>query len=356
MASESGKLKKLLKKIMLGTLIALLSFSVSSFAASPLIFRAVFSRSEVDEYGIELIYEDIDREKYTRESVTFPSGNNLLRGYIYGEGGARLLVVSHGMNSGADGCLPVIMYFVDRGWTVFAYDNTGTRQSGGGGTVGIPQAKLDLSAALSYIADAPGLSGLPTALYGFSLGAYAAASVLAQQPNVRAAVCVSGFNEPLGMMLYMSRQYVGEFADVQYPFIALENLLLFGDDANVTALDGINSTDIPVLLISGSEDTAVPFEQSIQAQEARTTNKNAVFTVVTEEYRNLHSTVCLSYEAAKYRARVLDELGKLKAEYENNIPREVYEAFRGNIDITKLYELDDGLMSEINAFLSRAAG
>lgn len=59
--------------------------------------------------------------------VSFKSGDNNLRGYLYGQGQDQgLVVVAHGLGGGADSYLPQITYFVDQGWRVFAYDATGS--------------------------------------------------------------------------------------------------------------------------------------------------------------------------------------------------------------------------------------
>ena len=62
---------------------------------------------------------------------------------IYGLNNDKgLIVVVHGLGR-ADDYLAQIMYFVDSGFKVFAYDSTGCYDSEGNSIKGFPQAVLD---------------------------------------------------------------------------------------------------------------------------------------------------------------------------------------------------------------------
>ena len=68
-------------------------------------------------------------------------------------------------------------------------------------------------------------------LYGHSLGGYAVAAAL-DEADVKAAVCLSGFNSPVQTMHGKAKEYVGVLADIEYPFLCLQNRFVFGDDAD----------------------------------------------------------------------------------------------------------------------------
>ncbi len=61
---------------------------------------------------------------------------------------------------------------------MFSFDCTGSHESRGKGTTGLPQLALDLNAALSYMESDSALDGVPIMLYGHSWGGYAVAAVL----------------------------------------------------------------------------------------------------------------------------------------------------------------------------------
>lgn len=48
-------------------------------------------------------------------------------------------MVVHGLGGGADSYLPEIQYFLDQGWSVFAYDATASYSSEGEAARGFPR-------------------------------------------------------------------------------------------------------------------------------------------------------------------------------------------------------------------------
>lgn len=290
-----------LKKVCIIITVTVLSYVLSSMAASVVIFNVIFSRSgNIEAY--ELTYEDIDREKYPREELYFDSGGNKLFACLYepNEKSSGLIVLANGMNCCIDRHLPEIMYFVDSGYSVFTFENTGVGHSDGSGTKGIAQARLDLCAAIEFVQEDSELSGLPLLLYGHSLGGYAVTAAMNDEDNICAVVCVAGFDSPNENMLNHAKRYVGVLADIQYPFMCLQNYFLFGSKADDTAIDAINSTDIPVMLVGGNSDDVCTDDISILGKAGSITNPNAVIVEITEEYRGEHNSIWLSRESAKY--------------------------------------------------------
>ena len=87
--------------------------------------KQYFNRSEQKQYSEYMRWADY--EDFERETVTFPSGDETLTGYIYGMDNAAkgLVVISHGLGEDSEGYIGETKYFVDNGFMVFAYDNTG---------------------------------------------------------------------------------------------------------------------------------------------------------------------------------------------------------------------------------------
>ena len=339
------------KRMALGLLIALLIYAALSMLGAAVIFRAVFGRSERGALSVELRYADLDAELYPRQALRFASGKNTLQGYLYGaDGGPGIVVVAHGLAGGADSHLAETKYFLDQGWRVFCFDGTGTRESEGRGTRGLSQMKLDLRAAIRFLeAEYP---EAPLLLYGHSMGAYAAATVLNDCPEIRAAVCVSCFDSPVETMYYHSRRRVGALAATGYPFLVLWNRLLFGAEANESAAAAISETEVPVLVVQGSRDETVPEAISLFSRSEALRDPNAETLLVEQEPRNRHSTVWLSAESADYYLRKRQEADLLRR---GGVTAEEKARFYEDLDYDRLYRLDEEVMDRIQRFFLRAA-
>lgn len=298
--------RTILKKAVVALLILLLSYITVSMGVSAMVFRILFQRTESDP-AAELRYTDVDPQKYPRQAMRFASGGNSLQGYLYGAADARgVIVVANGIHAPADTHLPEILYFADNGWRVFTYDGTGVGDSEGDGIRGLSQSKIDLENAIAFLRSNGATKDLPIVLYGHSAGGYAAAAVLREVDGLCAAVCIAGFDLPCEIMLYHARQRVGALADIEYPFMRLQNFFLFGKDADLSAWESISGSDIPVMIVEADGDTVVPQALGIGRYRERIQNPNAVFLTVDEPYRNTHAAMWLSAEAAAYRAQERD--------------------------------------------------
>ena len=207
----------------------------------------------------------------------FYSGQNRLTAYIFGNENDRgLIVISHGLGGGAVSYMREIMYFVDNGWQVFAFDNTGSHNSEGRGTRGLPQSALDLNEALNYISN--NLPDLPIMLYGHSWGGYAVTAVLNFDHEISAVVSLAGYAKPIEMLHEGARAMIGFIGSAAYPFLWLYQQFLFGNYSQLCAIEGINSVDTPVKIIHGRDDNVISYSGAgIIAHRERITNPNAVF-------------------------------------------------------------------------------
>ena len=139
----SGK-SRVLRRILL---LALAVYLICSVAAVQVMNAALFGRAD-EPKELTVRYTDVAAD-YPRQTVTFSSGSAQLTGWLYpAEDAAALVVIAHGLGADAETYLPETMHFVDSGYSVLAYDATGTRASGGSGTRGLAQSALDLDAAL----------------------------------------------------------------------------------------------------------------------------------------------------------------------------------------------------------------
>lgn len=303
-------------------------------------YRAVFKRNDVS-HAVELTYSDIDSVKYPRVPLTFNSGKNTLQGYLYPKDNARgIIVVISGMFSGADRHLSEITYFLDSGWAVFAFDGSGIGDSGGSETGGPPQTKRDLTAAVRALKDNRDTADLPLVLYGHSAGGYSALAVLKTIPDICAVVCMAGFNSPAETLKYHTKKRGGRLAFIEYPILRLRSTCLFGKDANVKVLDVLKSTDTPVMLIEGGKDEVVPRHIGLGRYLEQCENPNLHYMLIDEPYRNTHSSLWLSAEAARAAEAVnANEAAK------ENLTRE---------DRIRINGVDTGFLDTVLTFFNNA--
>ena len=149
--------------------------AVGSLAVTHSIMTTNFKRKDRRDWDVRAHWEDVC-EGRTRARHVFESGDNRLTGYVYGQENNRGLVVfAHGIGSWHQDYMMQLMWLVDHGWRVFAYDATGCGESEGATQVSLSQSLDDLDAALAYTFSHLA-HGLPVLVAGHSWGGYAAAA------------------------------------------------------------------------------------------------------------------------------------------------------------------------------------
>lgn len=354
MSERKGR-KKLEKR---GVLLALLGFVLIFSMGSMLFIRTIydreFGRKDRAEFSGYLKFTDV--EGYDREVVDFPSGENNLKGYLFGKGNDKgLLVLVHGLGGGAENYLDETLYFVDRGWTVFSFDLTGSHGSEGNGTRGLPQSVLDLEAALDYIRTRNDIGQLPVTLYGHSWGGYAVTAILNKRSDIHGVVSLSGFNSPMELLAEQAQKMMGPFAYVMYPYEWAYQCLLFGEAAGLTAAEGISHSHAQVLLIHGANDEMISYEKtSIISHRNEITNPNVTYRTCSESGHDGHNDLCLSDGAIAYTTEMNRVYKELYDTYKGNIPDAVKAEYYEAVDSFRTGALDLTFMEEINRFLENS--
>lgn len=288
---------------------------------------------------------------YPREAVEFPSGDLMLKGYLYGaEHTEKLIVFAHGIGSGHEAYVNQICWFVDRGWCVFAYDAAGSGDSPGDSTVGLVQSALDLDSALTFAEQDPRLKDMPKVLLGHSWGGFAVGGVLNFEHDVRAAVSLSGYAYPTEMLNQGAVNVLGKTgAKLIRPFAALYNKLVFGKYAGLNAVDGISKAGIPFLAMHGESDEFVLYSLGIIAQQDSITNPYAEFVPITGDFSHhndyFHSEECNRYVRSQYPDSDDSQemlLGRFSAEHTSDADKELFRA------------VNEPLLETIDAFYEQA--
>jgi pimeloyl-ACP methyl ester carboxylesterase len=320
------------KKILLIIVVSFLVFSILAFLGIHIAYQKVFSRANYSEYDADkyLVYKDIS-SKYPRKTVTLNSGNNKLAGYIYGTGNSKgLIVISPGHRDPNDVKLYEIMYFVDAGWNVLSYDYTGCYNSTGDSMVGYTQSVADLDAVLHYVETEKYFSKMQVMLFGHSLGAYASTAVLQYRHPVTAVVAASGFDDPTEQWEYSIERFTGIFGGLLNPYAKVYIDFRLGDKKELTAIKGINSTNIPVLLISGTNDEFYGGESKIFERRTLVTNPNCIFRLMTKKNHSGHYDYFLTDASIEYRKQV--ESGKVSGPVNKELYMEHDKQFMNSIN------------------------
>ena len=302
-------------KVIIELLSSLTSISSITAGTAVIAYESIFTRFDRPDYAItpgEYCYERVSNE-LQRMELSYPSSEGNLKGYYYHVDNAKgIVIVSHGLKSGGDDYIPIIKYFVKAGFAVFSYNNTGTYESDGDDTVGMCQAIIDLESTIKFIKNQMILSRLPIFLVGHSWGGYAAGSVLCVTKEISGCAIIASMNNGCNMMYDKAEQYVGKLANVPKPVFMTYQKLLFGDYVNYTCVQGINSTDIPVVIAHGVDDKTILFkDQSVISHKNEITNPNVRY-YVGKGVHGDHVNIWHSKESACYQLEVASELKYLE--------------------------------------------
>jgi len=324
-------------------------------------YSQVYARVEDrkdDEFTTYITWKEINQAKYPREEVHFVSGGNKLQGFIYGGSNNNgLIVISHGIGGTSDDYLPMIMFFVDKGWCVFGFNNTGVGGSEGESMRGLTQPVIDLDAALAYIKNSGRFSGFPVMLVGHSLGGFAVCTVLNLNQNVNAVVAFAGFNSSKEIFEEKGKAMVGKvFYLLTTPQAWAIDNQLFGDKVKLTAVDGINKAGIPVMIVHSSDDESISAKtSSIYAHRGEITNPNVEIIFFDGENASGHERVYGSKKAIEYMKLATESWEAYKAEHGNvsNVTLAQW-AKEFNFDKIKANELNMELMERVNVMFNSA--
>ncbi len=342
-------------KIIIGIIIGVvLIICCGSFAIDRHALNETYARYTPKLPTLFLTDSDI-AESHPHTDVSFDLDGRTLRGHVYNpaQGPRGLIVFRHGIHSQHQDYLALITALVDRGWKVFAYDAVGCGESDGDTIIGFAQAPRDVHAAVEY-ARKSGMAGdLSVLLVGHSWGAYGVASSLVFGDDVAGCIAMSGFDTPQGIIMEATDAMVGPLAVTQAPFVSLIGWLDFKGEANRSAVDGINSASVPVLVMHGTEDQIIGFDgASIMAARNRISNQRARFIVKDEKGRNGHNSYFYTKESSEYLAEKTKQLQDLNDKYAGEIPKGTLDEFLAGVDKVRANTADPVLIDEMDAFLS----
>ena len=350
---------KLKNKVIAGGAVATCAYTAGTYMVVKKIFNLMFPKWEPHPYSLTMTYKDMP-DPIPRRPVSFFSGANKLQGYVYGEENTKgLIVFSHGILSWHEDYLSGIAELVRRGYTVFAYNNTGSADSEGKDARGLVQGVLDLDAALDYVNSDPSLKDRKRFLYGHSQGGYSVCAVLNLRDDVDGVISVSGFSTPMEVTEELGRLEYGEtFAKLVYPMVKLFYRKRFGKLANLSAIKGINKRKIPVFIMHGIGDTYVNFYGAgIINHKNKIKNPRVRFKELDYPERTGHEDMFISLPAKHY-VKEIDEKVRTAMKEHNvtdkfRLPKEVLDEIYSDVDRVRASEVNKELFDEIDDYFSR---
>ncbi|MBQ8966156.1 alpha/beta fold hydrolase [Ruminococcus sp.] len=352
--------KKSRRRKLAAVLAVLLLLAGGTSAGTVIAMRSIFSRGDYTDPALSAYYRyDPDwKDKHPREEVSFTSGENELKGFIYGMENSSprgLIVFAHGIGTGHESYIDQLMWFVEQGWRVFTYDATGSGYSEGSGTVGLVQSALDLDKALDYAEGDERLKGLDVYLLGHSWGGYAVSAVQNFDHDIKASAEISGYAYPVEMLDVGAEQTMHtKAAVVMHPFIWLYNKFIYGEYADLNAVEGINSSGLPNLLIHGENDDFVVYDRvSIVSKKAEITNPKAEFFTLTGEYAD-HNSFFNSDRCNEYKKPYNSRKEEIKKKYKGAEQTQKLKELISEMDRETVNDINIGLLEMIEDFYERA--
>jgi dipeptidyl aminopeptidase/acylaminoacyl peptidase len=256
--------KSVFKRVLIIILAVLVVHCAGSMVATKLIYDSIFSRyaAELTEPAPEL--RDMVE---ARECFFYEYEDLTLAGYLYRcqtpLARNALVVLAPGFHAGSDDYLWQTKALLDRGWSVFSFDPSGSFESSGDSYVGFPQEILDLNATIEYIEANDRFGYQSLSLLGHSRGGYAAGCVLSYDHDIDAVVTVSGVNSAMEGIMAYSSSAVGPLAYGNYGFLWLYQTMLFGArTTNLSAYEEIMDSGVPTLVVHGTGDEDFPMDKN----------------------------------------------------------------------------------------------
>ncbi len=335
-----------------------LLYLIVAIGASEVMYRQIFKRYDGTPYTTVKLYPDY-QAKYPREEMTFPSGRYNLRGYLYGAGNTRGLVVfTHGLWSFHEEYLSIMLHMVDEGFQVFTFDIKGCGKSPGRNCRGMAQSVMDLHAALSYVEKQERFQGLKVITMGHSWGGFATAAVLNFGHPIAAAISLSGFNESYQVMKETMQKMNKVMAFFLLPIAKSELFLRYGKYARLSAAEGINKAaaqGTAVLITHGNKDEMIEYDgASVMAQKDRITNPKTSYYTFTKQGLNLHNSFFNTARAQNYFVETYRAYQEIEKQYpKKKVPEQVQKEFYESKDKEIANELSPELCQVIDDFLKK---
>ncbi len=335
-----------LKTAISSVLISLAIYIIASFMIVMLIYEGMFARVEEYEHHSFLCYEDM--EGYVQRDITFQSDGYNISGKIYGENTDKLVILAHSKGGSGEDMLAEACFFADNGYSAMVFDFVGCGKSDGSSQLGLQRPVYELESAVEF-AKEQGFTDIY--LHGIGVGGYAAAAC-ADIEGIKAVSAASSFSSVADITLEYATENMGVFGYLEYPIMWLYQYLVFGSELNNNAVSGINSSDVPIIIINGTADETIHHDGAALINSAdEITNRRTEYISI-ENGR--HSSILRSENARALLEKFNGEAYELYNSYSGSVPEGEIKALYEKYDRAEMSELDAELMDKILTLFNSA--
>lgn len=257
--------------------------------------RADTIRLEIDS-GKITSFDNFNIWPHTEISIRSPYGYTLKGYYFPVDGSKKTVIFSHGITITLLGSAKYMPVFRSRGYNMIVYDNRYHGESGGANCSFGYYEKHDLKAVVDWAFDKIGPGGL-VGTHGESLGAAVTLQHAAVDPRIAFAIADCPFSD-LRALFHARLQ--ADYHLPGFPLLTLSRLytrMLLGFDYHlVSPISGISSTETPVLLIHGENDSYVPTHMGEDLFATKTHGPRRLYLVPDAGHAYAYSTNPAEYD------------------------------------------------------------
>lgn len=345
-------MKKTTKILLIITIILFIFIMlIIPMTATIIAYNANFNiRAETSCLPSSLKFEDYSMK---RTKIEFSSNRGqIIRGYIYEQENwmyepKALIVFSHGYLGTHIDYLNQINFFVENGYMVLGFDNTGSGESDGENMIGLAQSPIDLDYALKYVENTSILNQYKILLYGHSWGGYAVCAVLNYNHNVTGVVSRSGFSNSRDMLVEYGSNLYGDWLSILSPYAYVYEKIKFGNSVDLNGIKGINHSNCNILLLHSTDDPVISLKNSLLVHKNDYVNSDRIKTILLDHKGH---DVVMSDNAIEYEKKQNILLEELYTEYNAEVPKDKLDIYYRSKKKKLLYELDSNIMNQILNF------
>ena len=302
-----------------------------------------------DPDGTTFYFSPKDYEGLCQETFTF-TGNTgqRLQGYVYYYGEKRtdsVVIFEHGLGNGHIGYFVEIALLAGRGFTVVAYDHTGTNASEGENIRCLAQSLADLRECVKAVSEMPEFKGAEISVVGHSWGGFSTMNIGAYCPEVKRVVAISGFISAHQVLDDVFIGFIKRYRPVVY---RLEDEVI-PEFKNISAVDSLRNSEVKALIIHSKDDPVVNFKHTFAVLESELGDIPRIEFYAVDGKG--HKPTC-THDAVEYRKHYAHETRRKKRRRRLNTPEQKAE-FIKKYDWKKINEQDPVVWDRIVEFLSR---
>ena len=209
--------------------------------------------------------------------------------------------------------------------------------------------------AVTFVENNSVFTDMPIFVLGHSWGGFASSAVLNFEHDIAAGVSLSGYSTPFAELCEFADVKYGEKSPLIYPFLWMYNQVKFGRYASLSAVEGINKSDTPVLIVHGDNDSTVAYDgASIISQKGHITNPNAEYYTFEAENKDTHNGYFKSTEYYEYyEAELKAKDSEMTSQYGEDIPDDVYAEYVASVNKDLFNAPNPELIELIDGFFEK---